>query len=110
MPLCRETRRDFHGVVSCVVAFRGQRLTVEVAADAWPSRAAAARSYLQDRDGYKSATRRPHDSQVVLCTKRAPSVVYSIQEVGRLDHILYVRLNNYASAQYQPPIIRQDSR
>ena len=83
--LCRETWRDFHGVVSCVVAFRGQRLAVEVAVDAWPSRAAAARSYLQDRDGYESATRRPHDSQVVLCTKRAPSVVYSIQEVGRID-------------------------
>lgn len=83
-----------------VVALKSRRLTVEVAADAWPSRAAAARSYLQDRDGYESATRRPHDSQVVLCTKRAPSVVYSIQEVGRVDHILYVRLNNYASAQY----------
>ena len=66
-----------------VVALKSRRLSVEVAADAWQSRAAAARSYLQDRDGYKSATRRPHDSQVVLCTKRAPSVVYSIQEVRR---------------------------
>ena len=88
--LCRETLRDFHGVVSCVVAFRGQRLTVEVAADAWPSRAAAARSYLQDRDGYESATRRPHDSQVVLCAKCAPSIVHSIQEVERVDYLFQI--------------------
>ena len=32
-----------------IVAFKSRRLTVEVAAGAWPSRAAAARSYLQDR-------------------------------------------------------------